>query len=89
MKKVGQLKGNTTGKVGKLEAKSGESFFAFQHKDGEAIFLSQEIQAMIDKTATLANVKKVLVPLIDKCKLGQMEDSNTYVAYMGGDFTWA
>jgi len=89
MKKIGKLKDHTTRKVGKLLAKSGEAFFAFQHKDGEAIFLSQELQEMIDKSQDLDKVKEVLVPLIDKCKLGQMADSDTYVAYMGGDFTWA
>ena len=89
MRKIGRLKDYTTGKVGKLESKSGEFFIAFQHKDGEAIFLSQELQDLIDKTQEVAKIKKVLVPLIDKCKLGQMVDSDTFVAYMGGDFTWA
>jgi len=60
MRKIGRLKDYTTGKVGKLESKSGEFFIAFQHKDGEAIFLSQELQEMIDKSQEIAKIKKVL-----------------------------
>ena len=89
LRKLGKLKDFTTGKIGKLESKSGLTFVAFQHKDQEsAIFLSEEIQDMIDKKAKIADLKKILAPLIEKAKIGEMAESGTLVAYLGGDFTW-
>ena len=98
MKKVGTLKANTTGKVGRLQSKSGQVFFGFQHKTEEdPIWLSEELQELIkiddlqdmDEDKALAAAKKVLVPLIPKLKLGQMDDSGSLIAYQGGDFKWA
>lgn len=103
MKKVGTLKANTTGKVGRLQSKSGQVFFGFQYKDDKGnigedpIWLSEELQLLInieklqemEEDEALKAAKKVLVPLIPKLKLGQAPDSDNYIAYQGGDFKWA
>ena len=102
MKKVGPLKANTTGKVGRLQSKSGQVFFGFQYKDKdgigeEPIWLSEELQLLInikemqemDENEALAKAKEILVPLIPKLKLGQAPDNDNFIAYQGGDFTWA
>lgn len=99
MKKVGTLKANTTGKVGRLAAKNGQVFFGFQHKDSEdPIWLSEELQDLIkidelqemDADKALTAAKKVLVPLIPSLKLGKInEEDGNFIAYKGGDFKWA
>ena len=114
MKKVGPLKANTTGKVGRLQAKNGQVFFGYQYKtiikDGngndkevvgdDPIWLSEELKDLINEKIenlqemeeddALKAVKKILVPLIPKLKLGQIDEQDgNFIAYQGGDFKWA
>lgn len=87
LRKLGKLKDFSTGKVGKLQAKDGQIYIAFQHKEGDdPIFLSEELQDKIDKEASTADIKKALKPFYDKCKIGQIEEN--FVAFLGGDFEW-
>jgi len=99
MKRVGLLAPNTTGKVGRLQAKNGQVFFGFQHKTEDSpIWISEELKDLIKmddilklegEKKQLDAAKKALTPYIAKCKLGQMDDSDSLIAYLGGDFTWA
>lgn len=88
LRKLGKLKDFSTGKVGKLNAKDGQIYIAFQHKEGDdPIFLSEELQEKIDKEQTPAEIKKALKPYYEKAKIGEIEGN--FVAFLGGDFEWA
>lgn len=101
MKKVGTLKAYTTGKVGRLKAKDGTVFFGYQHQESEnPIWLSEELKDLLnekienlqelEEDEALKAAKKILVPLIPKLKLGQInEEDGNFIAYQGGDFKWA